>query len=111
MPSPSGTNLVVVMGDDSGSKKVDSQVQKQKDALAKAKSVVQRPSAPNTPPQSQNVTNSNLPKFITYPEFAPAQQCSGDRMVSLRHLLLVLYLSAGTAATIYIVSKVCNPRH
>ena len=48
------------MGDDGGGKKVDSQVQKQKDALAKAKSVVQRPSTPNTPPQSQNVINSNF---------------------------------------------------
>ena len=99
------------MGDDGGGKKVDSQVQKQKDALAKAKSVVQRPSTPNTPPQSQNVINSNLPKFITYPEFAPARQHSSDRVVSLRRLLLVLYLSAGTAATMYIISKVCNRRH
>jgi hypothetical protein len=99
------------MGDDGGGKKVDSLAQKQKDALAKAKSVVQRPSTQNAPPHSQNVTNSSLPKFITYPEFAPTQQCSGDRMVSLRRLLLVLYLSAGTAATIYIVSNVCSRRH
>ena len=98
------------MGDDGGSKKVNTQVQKQKDALAKARSVVQRPSAPNTPPQSQNVINSNLPRFITYPEFAPARQHSSDRVVSLGRLLLVLYLSAGTTATMYIVSKVYSRR-
>jgi hypothetical protein len=94
------------MGDEIGGKNPDSLVQKQKDALDKAKSVVQRLPVFKTPPQSQNVTDPvNLPKFITYPEFAPLPPGSGS-LVSLRRLFLLLYLSAGTAATIYAVSKV-----
>src|SRR5271169_2683803 len=94
------------MGDETGGKNPDSLVQKQKDALEKEKLLVQRPPVSGTPPQSQNVTDRvNPSKFITYPEFAPLSPGSGS-MVSLRRLLLVLYLSAGTAATIYVVSKV-----
>jgi hypothetical protein len=94
------------MGDDSGGNRLDTKVQKQKDALAKAKSVVQRPPPAAISSQPQNVTYANPPKFITYPEFAPIHQGEGGTKVSLHRLLLVLYLSAGTAATIYIVSKV-----
>jgi hypothetical protein len=91
--------------DDDGNQKHENQLQKQKDALTKAKSVVQRPPA-QISSQPQPVANSKAPTFITYPEFAPSQQGSDGTIVSLRRLLLVLYLSAGTAATVYLVSKV-----
>ena len=95
------------MGDKSNGKPLDSQVQKQRDVLKKAGSVVQRPPAPTTPFQSQNVTtnSSDSSKFITYPEFAPLQQGSRS-LLSLRRLFVVLYLSIGTTATVYVVSKV-----
>jgi len=97
------------MGEDAENKGADNQLKKQKDALANAKSVVQRPTA-SKPTSSSEVSSSNnrLPsKFITYPEFAPSQpkSSSGSR-VSLHRLLLVLYLSAGAGVTMYLLSRV-----
>ena len=95
------------MKGDDGSKKVDgqSQLQKQKEALKKAKSVVQRPVAQKTSP-SVNLAGQSRPTFITYPEFAPANTQPPKALFSLRRLLLVLYLCSGTATTIYVASKV-----
>jgi hypothetical protein len=91
--------------DDASHKRQSDQIQKQKEALEKSKSVVQRP-AGNTKSQQPEKVITNSPPPITYPEFAPAQQVTAPPLVSLRRLLLVLYLSAGTAATLYLVSKV-----
>jgi hypothetical protein len=77
------------------------QIQKQKDTLAKAKTVVHRPDELNDSRHSVS-----LAPPITYPEFAPAQQGTAPRLVTFRRLLLVLYLSISAAATLYIVSKV-----
>jgi|SRR5271155_1134360 len=95
------------MDGDGESKKVDSQsqIQKQKEALEKAKSVVQRPVVQKTVPPDPFARQTH-PTFITYPEFAPANSQSPKALLTLRRLLLVLYLCAGTATTIYAVSKV-----
>jgi len=80
------------------------QLQKQKEALAKSKSVLQRPAGRTKSPQPESAA-INQPPPITYPEFAPAHSDTAPRLVTLRRLLLVLYLSAGAATTMYIVSK------
>jgi hypothetical protein len=84
------------------------QLQKQKEALAKSKSVLQRPAGRTKSPQPESAA-INQPPPITYPEFAPAHSDTAPRLVTLRRLLLILYLSAGAATTTYIVSKVCWP--
>jgi hypothetical protein len=81
----------------------DSQVQKQRDALALSKSVVQRP-APSNLQSTSRPLDLTVGEFITYPEFAPSQT-SLPPLVTLRRLLLVLYLTAGATATIYLVAK------
>jgi hypothetical protein len=84
----------------------DSQVQKQRDALALSKSVVQRP-APSNVQSTSRPLDLTVGEFITYPEFAPSQT-SLPPLVTLRRLLLVLYLTAGATATIYLVAKVLD---
>jgi hypothetical protein len=79
-------------------------VRQQKEALAKAKDVVQRPDVSNSPQSLQ--VNLTVPEVITYPEFAPHQHTPRSPLVTLRRLLLVLYLTAGAAFTSYLVSKV-----
>lgn len=79
-------------------------IRQQKEALAKAKSVVQRPYVPKSPTSPQVI--SRAPEVITYPEFAPLQHTPVSPLVTLQRLLLVLYLTAGAAFTSYLVSKV-----
>lgn len=79
-------------------------VRQQKEALAKAKSVVQRPEVPKSSQSFQ--VNPTVPEVITYPEFAPHQHTPRSPLVTLPRLLLVLYLTAGAAFTTYLVSKV-----
>jgi len=79
-------------------------LQKQKEALEKAKSMVERPVVQKKP-ESQGLENQPPKSVVTYPEFAPPLPSS---RISFRRLLLVLYLSAGTAATMYILSKVSS---
>jgi hypothetical protein len=97
------------MGDSDGGdtpKRPDEGVRQQKEALAKAKAAVQRPSVPKAP-QSPQIWNSNSSEVLTYPEFAPSQHTPVSPLVTLRRLLLVLYLTTGTAFTLFLVSKVC----
>ena len=83
----------------------DSQVQKQRDALALSKSVVQRP-APSNSQSPACPLESSVGELITYPEFAPTPQALRPPLVSLRRLLLLLYLTSGATATVYLVAKV-----
>lgn len=94
------------MDNDDGSKKVDLQlrIQKQKEALEKAKSVMQRPGVKKAV-APKGLAGQNQPTFITYPEFAPINSQTPKPFLTVRQLLLVLYLCAGTATTIYAVSK------
>jgi len=94
------------MDNDDASKKVDIQlrIQKQKEAMAKAKSVVQRPGVQKEVSPT-TLTGHSQPTFITYPEFAPSIAHSSKSWLTLRRLLLLLYLCTGTATTIYAVSK------
>jgi hypothetical protein len=98
--------VATMADDDNDARKISvDQVQKQKEALLKAKSVVQRPvttKAAASPPAN----TAPPPQIVTYPEFAPSQTIAAPPLVTLRRLLLTLYLSAGTAATCYILSKV-----
>ena len=96
------------MGDsDSGDapKSSDEAVRQQKEALVKTKAAVQRPSIPKSH-QSPQVWNSNSSQILTYPEFAPSQHTPISPLVTLRRLLVVLYLTTGTAFTLFLVSKV-----
>jgi hypothetical protein len=96
------------MGDSDGGdapQSSDEAVRQQKEALAKAKAAVQRLSVPKSP-QSPQVWNSNCSEILTYPEFAPSQHTPVSPLVTLRRLLLVLYLTTGTAFTLFLVSKV-----
>ena|ERR1700736_88814 len=95
--------------DDAKAQSHNSQIQKQQEALAKARSVVQRLAGNDKSSKPELSTKSPPP--ITYPEFAPLQQAKVTPLVTFRRLLLVLYLSAGTATTLYLVSKVCCPRN
>jgi len=92
------------MGNEDVGKKHDDQISKQKETLAKAQLVVKRPERVNksstAPPP-----DAAPPKFVTYPEFEPVIN-SKATFLSLQRLLLVVYLSSGTAATIYAISKV-----
>ena len=91
--------------DEDGIKKHAAQMQKQKEALEKAKSLVQRPTAKSTS-SAQPASEIKPPTFVTYPEFAPEKQCSVGTLLSLRRLLVVLYLAFGATATMYLISKV-----
>jgi len=95
------------MGNEDVGKKHDDQISKQKETLAKAKSVVQRPEevskSSTAPPPDRDYAAP--PKFVTYPEFEPVVN-SKATFLSLQRLLLVVYLSSGMAATIYAISKV-----
>ena len=94
------------MGDEGGrSAGPEVFIQKQKEALAKAKSLVHRPIDQKSV-HGQNVQDTNSNPFITYPEFAPSSQQSASSMISFRRLFLAFYLTAGASATIYIASKV-----
>jgi len=54
---------------------------------------------------------ASQPRPITYPEFAPREP-AGSPLLSLRRLLLLVYLSAGAASVAYILSKVAyRPGH
>jgi hypothetical protein len=86
-------------------KSSDEAVRQQKEALVNARATVQRPSMPKSP-QSPQVWNSNSSEILTYPEFAPSQRVPVSPLVTLRRLLLVLYLTTGTAFTLFLVSKV-----
>jgi hypothetical protein len=94
------------MGDEDVGKKHSDQISKQKEALAKARSLVNRPEAAKKPPTSQSLEDHAAPpKFVTYPEFEPVTNSKAP-FLTLRRLVLLLYLSAGTATTIYAISKV-----
>jgi len=101
------TGRIELMDGDDSSNKVDSQsqIQKQKKALEKAKSVVQRPVVQKAVPPD-HITPQTQPTFITYPEFAPTNSQSPKTLLTLHRLLLVLYLCAGTTTAVYAVSKV-----
>ena len=90
-----------------GEEDKDSQLQKQRDALAHSKSVVQRPPrSPNRSPTNPAPTLENsVGEFITYPEFAPAQPTSLAPLLSLRRVLLLVYLSTGATLSAYVVAK------
>lgn len=94
------------MGNEDGKKHSD-QISKQKEALAKARSLVNRPEAVKNLPTSPSLESDHPapPKFVTYPEFAPVTKSKAP-FLTLRRLVLLLYLSAGTATTIYAISKV-----
>jgi hypothetical protein len=97
---------IVPSMDDDASDKHGSQVRKQKEALEKAKSLAQRPPV-QTPSETQiTKNNSKAASFVTYPEFAPPPASSPGRIFTLRHLLLLVYLSCGTTAVVYLLSKV-----
>ena len=83
----------------------DSQVQKQKDALAHSKSVVQRPPK-STQQTAVHHLEATVGEFITYPEFAPSSQAKLPPLVSFRRLVLLLYLTSGATAAAYLVAKV-----
>jgi hypothetical protein len=93
------------MGDEDGNEHSD-QISKQKEALEKARSLVNRPDA-EKPPKSPSLEPDRppLPKFVTYPEFEPVTNSKAP-FLTLRRFVLLLYLSAGAATTIYVISKV-----
>lgn len=90
-----------------GEEDKDSHLQKQRDALAHSKSVVQRPprSSNPSPANLASTLENSVGEFITYPEFAPAQQTSLAPLLSLRRLLLLVYLSTGATVSAYVVAK------
>jgi len=94
------------MGNEDDGKKHSDQISKQKEALAKARSLVNRPEAAKKLPTSPTLESdyTSPPKFVTYPEFEPVINSKAP-LLTLRRLVLLLYLSAGTATTIYAISK------
>jgi hypothetical protein len=104
---PSSRKPPSPMGDEDVGKKHSDQISKQKEALAKARSLVNRPEAAKKLSTSPSLEPdyASPPKFVTYPEFEPVTN-SKTPLLTLRRLVLLLYLSAGTATTIYAISKV-----